>query len=194
MLKPLYDWTMRLAARPKASYALGAVSFAESSFFPIPPDALLIPMVIADRTRAWRLALICTLMSVAGAIAGYLIGAALFDLIAEPVLAFYGYAEKFDSFAESYNQWGVWIVLLGGGLTPIPFKVITIASGATGLDFMTFVLFSLMARGSRFYFVAWLLQRYGEPIRDFIEKRLVLVFSLGMIALLGGFYLLKVLL
>lgn len=194
MLRSLYNWTMRLAAHPRAAYALGAVSFAESSFFPIPPDVLLIPMVISDRQRAWRLATICTVTSVAGAMAGYFIGAALFDVLALPLLSLYGYAEKFASFAEIYNQWGVWIVLLAGGLTPIPFKVITIASGATGLDFFTFVLFSLLARGSRFFTVAGLLYWFGPPIRDFIEKRLGLVFTVGMVALIGGFVALKFLL
>lgn len=191
MLRSLYNWTMRLAAKPRASYALAAVSFGESSFFPIPPDVLLIPMVIADRRRAWRLAAICTIASVIGGMAGYLIGAVLFEAVAQPLLGFYGYAEKFSSFAEVYNQWGIWIVLLAGGLTPIPFKVITIASGATGLDFATFLFFSLIARGSRFYMVSGLLYWFGEPIRDFIEKRLGLVFTVGLLALVGGFVALK---
>lgn len=194
MLRPLYDWTMRLAARPRASLALGAISFAESSFFPIPPDVLLIPMVIANRQKAWRLALVCTIASVLGALAGYVIGAALFDLIAQPILSLYGYAEKFGEFAALYNDWGVWIVLLAGGLTPIPFKVITIASGATGLDLGTFLAFSLLARGTRFFTVAGLLYWFGGPIRDFIERRLALVFTLGLVALIGGFVLLKLVL
>jgi membrane protein YqaA with SNARE-associated domain len=184
---------MRLAARPHASSALGVISFAESSFFPIPPDVLLIPMVIADRVKAWRFAGICTIASVLGALAGYVIGAVLFDFIAQPILSFYGYMEKFEAFAETYKQWGVWIVLLGG-LTPIPFKVITIASGAAGLDVFTFLLFSLLARGSRFFAVAGLLYLYGVPIRTFIEERLALVFTCGLAALIGGFLLLKVLL
>ncbi|ODT72365.1 MAG: cytochrome B [Pelagibacterium sp. SCN 63-23] len=190
MLRPLYDWTMRLAARPRASLALGAVSFAESSLFPIPPDVLLIPMVIANRQRAWRLALMCTIASVLGALAGYVIGAALFDLIAQPILSLYGYAQKFEEFAALYNDWGIWIVLMGG-LTPIPFKVITIASGATGLDLATFLAFALLARGSRFFTVTALLYWFGVPIRDFIERRLALVFTLGLVALIGGFVLLK---
>jgi len=191
MLRSLYNWTMRLAAKRRASYALGTISFAESSFFPIPPDVLLIPMVISDRQRAWRLAAICTIASVFGGMAGYMIGALLFDTVAQPLLGFYGYAEKFASFAEVYNEWGIWIVLLAGGLTPIPFKVITIASGATGLDFATFVLFSLIARGSRFYMVSGLLYWFGPPIRDFIEKRLALVFTVGLVTLVGGFVSLK---
>ncbi|WP_102958196.1 YqaA family protein [Mangrovicella endophytica] len=134
MLPSLYDWTMRLSANPRAAYALGAVSFAESSFFPIPPDALLIPMVIAERRRAWSLVLICTATSVLGSV----IGAFLFEDLAEPLLAFYGYGAKF---AETYNEWCAWIVLVAG-LTPFPFKVVTVASGATELDPVVFILSS----------------------------------------------------
>jgi membrane protein YqaA with SNARE-associated domain len=191
MLRSIYDWTMTLSAKPKAAYALGAVSFAESSVFPIPPDALLIPMVIADRRRAWSLALLCTVTSVLGALLGYLIGAFLFEEVAEPLLAFYGYAGKFADFADTYNAWGAWIVLIAGGLTPIPFKVVTIASGATGLDIGLFVLSSIVARGTRFYIVAALIYRFGPPVRAFIEKRLVMVFTLGVLAVLAGFALIR---
>lgn len=190
MLRSLYDWTMRLSAKPKAAYALGAVSFAESSFFPIPPDALLIPMVIAERRRAWSLAFICTVTSVVGAVLGYVIGAFLFEELAEPLLAFYGYGDKFSEFAQTYNEWGAWIVLMAG-LTPFPFKVVTVASGATGLDPLVFILSSLVARGIRFYAVAALLYRFGPPVRAFIEKRLGVVFTLGIVALLGGFLALR---
>lgn len=186
VLQALYDRTMRLAAKPHAEYALGAVSFTESSFFPIPPDALLIPMVLSDRSKAWRFAFICTLASVIGALAGYFIGAFLFDQVAQPVLELYGYGGKFEEFAERYNAWGAWIVLIAG-LTPFPFKIITIASGATQLNIATFLIFSVIARGGRFYSVAGLLYLVGPPVRDFIEKRLGLVFTLGVAALLGGF-------
>lgn len=186
MIRALYDWTLQLAARPRASYALGAVSFADSSFFPVPPDALLIPMVIADRRRAWRLAFICTVTSVLGAVAGYFIGAVLFEQLAQPILAFYGYADRFAEFAVTYNEYGAWIVLIAG-LTPFPFKVVTIASGATGLDFLSFVLLSALARGTRFYLVAALLYAFGPPIREFIERRLGLVFAGGLALLIGGF-------
>jgi membrane protein YqaA with SNARE-associated domain len=192
LLRRLYDWTMGLAERPRAAYALGAVSFTESSFFPVPPDALLIPMVIARRSSAWRLALICTVTSVLGGLFGYLIGAVLFDQVAQPILSFYGYGEKFEEFAASYNQWGVWIVLIAG-LTPFPFKVITIASGATGLSLPVFILASVIARGARFFIVAGLLYRFGQPIRSFIEQRLGLVFTLGVVLLIGGFAALKLL-
>ncbi|ALN75731.1 YqaA family protein [Aureimonas sp. AU20] len=187
MLRRLYDWTMRLAARPRAAYALGAVSFAESSFFPIPPDALLIPMVIAKRSQAWLLAFICTVTSVLGALFGYFIGAVLFEEIARPILAFYGYADEFSDFAVTYNEWGAWIVLIAGGLTPFPFKVVTIASGATALNPVVFLLSAIAARAVRFYVVAGLLYWFGPPIRDFIEKRLAVVFSLALAALIGGF-------
>lgn len=186
MIRALYDWTLRLAARPRASYALGAVSFADSSFFPVPPDALLIPMVIADRRRAWRLAFICTVTSVLGAMAGYFIGAVLFEQLAQPILAFYGYADRFAEFAVTYNEYGAWIVLIAG-LTPFPFKVVTIASGATGLDFLSFVLLAALARATRFYLVAALLYAFGPPIREFIERRLGLVFAAGLALLIGGF-------
>ncbi|MCM2504251.1 DedA family protein [Aureimonas altamirensis] len=186
MIRALYDWTLRLAAKPRANYALGAVSFADSSFFPVPPDILLIPMVIANRRRAWRLALICTLTSVLGAIAGYVIGAALFEQVARPILALYGYSERFAEFAITYNEYGAWIVLIAG-LTPFPFKVVTIASGATGLDFVSFVLLCTLARGTRFYLVAGLLYAFGPPIRDFIERRLGLVFVVLLVLLIGGF-------
>lgn len=186
MIRALYNWTMRLAARPRAAYALGAVSFAESSFFPVPPDVLLIPMVISDKRKAWRLALVCTVMSVLGGLAGYFVGALLFEELARPILGFYGYADEFADFAVTYNEWGAWIVLVAG-LTPFPFKVVTIASGATGLDITVFILFSIVARGVRFYTVAGLLYWFGPTVRDFIERRLMLVFTLGLVAVVGGF-------
>ncbi|MCB1482941.1 MAG: DedA family protein [Rhodobiaceae bacterium] len=186
MLRSLYDWTMNLAAHRHARWGLAGVSFAESSFFPIPPDILLIPMVLAERRNWMTLALICTVASIIGGFAGYLIGALLFDQVAEPILAFYGYSEKFNEFAARYNQWGAWIVLIAG-LTPFPYKVITIASGATGLPLPVFMLTSALARGVRFFVVAALLYRFGPPIRAFIEKRLGILFTLFVILLIGGF-------
>ncbi len=190
MLRKLYDWTMGLASGPRAPWALGLVSFIESSVFPIPPDTLLIPMVIAKRDKAWLYAFICTVASVLGGLLGYVIGAFLFDQIAQPILAFYGHADKFASFTERYNEMGVWIVLIAG-LTPFPFKVITIASGATGLSLPIFIIASIVARGIRFFSVAALLYWLGPPIRDFIEKRLGLVFTISMILLIGGFIVAK---
>ena len=193
MLRRLYDWTMELAASRHAPHALGAISFAESSFFPIPPDTLLIPMVLADRDKAWWYALLCTVTSVVGGFFGYLIGAFLYDSVAEPLLQFYGYADKFETFKGNYNEWGVWIVLIAG-LTPFPYKVITIASGATGLSLPVFMVASAVARGLRFFIVAGLLYWLGPPVRAFIEKRLGLVFTVALLLLFGGFAVVKYLL
>lgn len=190
MLRKLYDWTMHQAAGAKAPYVLGTVSFVESSVFPIPPDVLLIPMVIADRLKAWWYALICTVTSVLGGLLGYAIGALLFNEVAQPILEFYGYAGKFDKFAAQYNDWGAWIVFIAG-VTPFPFKVITIASGATALNLPIFILASIVARGLRFFVVAALLYYLGPPIRAFIERRLGLVFSIFVVSLVGGFVVLK---
>jgi membrane protein YqaA with SNARE-associated domain len=186
MLRRLYDWTMALAAGRHAEKALAGVSFAESSFFPIPPDLLLIPMVLAERSKALRYAFVCTVASVLGGIAGYLIGAFLFDQLALPILDLYGYGEKFATFAGWYNEWGAWIVFTAG-LTPFPYKVVTIASGATHLDILVFMLASIASRGLRFFVVAGLLYWAGPPIRAFIEKRLGLVFTAFVVILIGGF-------
>ena len=186
MLRKLYDWTMGLAASRNATGALAAVSFVESSVFPIPPDVLLIPMVIARPKQAWWLAFVCTVASVFGALLGYAIGALFFEAVAQPILSLYGYLEKFDTFAEYYNSWGAWAVLIAG-VTPFPFKVITIASGATKLSLPVFIVASIVARGIRFFVVAGLLYFFGPPIRDFIEARLALMFTLFIALLVGGF-------
>ncbi len=186
MLRRLYDWTLSLAASPHAMWALVVVSFVESSVFPIPPDVLLIPMIIARPSKAFLIAGVCTLASVAGGAFGYFIGWGLFEQVGRPVLEFYGKGEKFDTFAADYNAWGAWIVLIAG-ITPFPYKVITIASGATGLNFWVFMVASVIARGFRFFVIAALLWKFGPPIKDFIERRLGLVFTIGMAALIGGF-------
>ena len=186
MLRRLYDWTMSLARTPHAERALAGVSFAESSFFPIPPDILLIPMVLAKRLYWLRYAFVCTVSSVLGALLGYAIGALLFEAVGRPILAFYGAQDKFAQLAEWYNRWGGWGVLFAA-VTPFPYKVLTIFSGATGLNFAVFVAVSIIGRGLRFFVVAGLLYRYGEPIRDFIEARLGLLFTLFMLLLVGGF-------
>lgn len=190
MLRRLYDWTMSLAAGPRAPAALGVVSFAESSVFPLPPDLLLIPMVLANKARAWSYAALCTVTSVVGGMAGYAIGALLFVQLAQPILEFYGYFDKFASFRAQYNDWGAWIVFIAG-VTPFPFKVITIASGATALNLPVFIAASIVARGLRFFIVAALLYWLGPPIRDFIEKRLGLVFTVFVVMLVGGFAAIK---
>lgn len=186
MLRRLYDWTMALARTRHAERALGGVSFVESSFFPIPPDVLLIPMVLSERAKWFRYALICTIASVAGAMLGYAIGAFLYETIGQPILAFYNAEDAFDRLADLYNTYGGWGVLFAA-VTPFPYKVLTIFSGATGLDLLTFIVVSIIGRGLRFFFVAWLLYYVGEPIRAFIERRLGLLFTLFMVLLIGGF-------
>ena len=188
MLRRLYDWVMSLAKGRHAPWALAAISFAESSFFPIPPDVMLIPMVMADR-RAWfRLALICTLSSVVGALFGYVIGALLFEAIGQSILHFYHAESSFARITEWYDQWGAWGVL-AGAITPIPYKVLTIFSGSVGFSLPMFMMVSLLGRGLRFFIVAGLLYFFGEPIREFIEKRLGLLFVIFCILLAGGFWL-----
>lgn len=190
MLRPFYDWTLRVSGHPHAERWLALVSFVESSVFPIPPDVMLVPMVLADRRRAWRLALIATVASVMGGLLGYAIGSLFYDTLGRPILDLYGYADKFDSFAERYNEWGAWIVF-GAGVTPFPYKVITIASGVTRLDLLVFVLASAGARGLRFFIVAGLLWYFGPPIRRLLEKHLGLISILFFVLLVGGFVAIK---
>ena len=190
MLRRMYDWTLEQAARPYAERMLAFISFIESSVFPIPPDVMLVPMVLAERAKAWRFALVCTAASVLGGIAGYLIGAFLFDQVGQPILAFWGYDVKFAVFQADYAEWGAWAVLFAG-LTPFPFKVITILSGAAGLDIWVFTLSSIVARGGRFFLEAALLWWFGEPIRAFVERYLGWVAAVALTALIGGFVLAK---
>jgi membrane protein YqaA with SNARE-associated domain len=192
VLRKTYDWTMRLAATPHALWALAAISFIESSVFPIPPDILLIPMVLARPRQAWLIAGVCTVSSVLGGFAGYAIGLFLFEALGRPILDFYGYLDRFTAFQELYNAWGAWIVAAGGA-TPIPYKVITIASGVTQLDPWVFGIASVLSRGARFFLVAALLWAWGEPMRAFIERRLGLLVTLGFVLLLSGFLALKLL-
>ena len=190
VLQRLYDWTMELAARPHALFFLAIIAFAESSFFPIPPDVLLIPMVLAARDKWFAMALTCTVASAFGGLAGYGIGWGLYESVGKPVLEFYGYLDKFSTFQGYYNEWGAWIVG-GAGFTPFPYKVITIASGVTGLDLTVFTIASVLSRGARFFLVAYLLYRFGEPIRNFIEKNLGLLATLFFLGLFGGFAAIK---
>jgi membrane protein YqaA with SNARE-associated domain len=190
MLKRLYDWTIRQAEAPYALWALAFVAFLESSVFPIPPDVLMIPMIIARPSRAFLIASIALAASVAGGVAGYLIGWGLYESVGLPVLEFYGKTDAFAKFSATYNEWGAWVVLVAG-VTPFPYKVITILSGSTGLNFAVFMVASILARGLRFFIVAALLWKFGAPIRDFIEKRLGLMFTLFVILLFGGFYAVK---
>ncbi|MCG6883700.1 MAG: DedA family protein [Silicimonas sp.] len=190
MIRRLYDWTLSLAAHPRALWALAGVSFIESSFFPIPPDILIIPMVLAAPSRAWLIALVATIASVLGGLFGYFIGAVLFDTIGQAIFDFYGKADAVESFNARFNDYGAWAVLIAG-VTPFPYKVITIMSGWTGLSLPVFMVSSVVARGLRFFIVAGLLWKFGPPIRIFIEKYLGLLFTLFVILLIGGFYLLR---
>lgn len=186
MLRRLYDWVIRLASSPRAIPAMGAVAFAESSFFPIPPDVMLIPMVLANRTKAFRIALVCTVCSVLGGLLGYAIGYWVFETVGEWLIKAYGMQAGLAKFRAGFAEYGTWIILIKG-LTPIPYKLVTIASGAAHFDLFTFVWASIVTRGARFFIVATLLWKFGEPIRAFIEQRLTLVTWLFLIALVGGF-------
>ncbi|GAK45494.1 DedA family protein [Tepidicaulis marinus] len=186
MLRKLYDWTLSVAAHRHARWWLAAISFAESSFFPVPPDVALMPMVLAERKRAFEYALICTIASVLGGIAGYAIGYFLFDTLGAWILDVYGYHEKFAAVQGSYNAYGAWIVFTAG-LTPIPYKIFTIASGVTQLNLAVFFIASCAARGLRFFAVAALLWWFGPPIRAFIDKYFGLLSILFVILLIGGF-------
>lgn len=190
MLRRLYDRTLELAAHRHATGWLAAVSFIESSVFPIPPDALIVPMVLADRARAWRVALVATVFSVLGGLLGYVIGAFLWDQVGKPMLDLYGYAAKFEVFRGKYHEWGAWAVFIAG-ITPFPYKVITILSGVAGLNVPVFIVASVLARGLRFFVEAALLWRYGEPVRTFIERRLGLLFTIACVLLVGGFFLVR---
>lgn len=186
MMRRLYDWVIRLAGSPRAIPAMGVVAFAESSFFPIPPDVMLIPMVLANRTKAFRIALVCTVCSVVGGLLGYAIGYSLFATVGAWLVKVYGLQEGLARFRAGFAEYGTWIILIKG-LTPIPYKLVTIASGAAHFDLFTFVWASIVTRGARFFIVAALLWKFGEPIRAFIEQRLTLVTWLFLIALVGGF-------
>ena len=190
MTSACYDYMIDLASREKALYFLFAVAFIESSFFPIPPDIMIIPMVLASPQKAWKIAGVATVASVLGGYFGYAIGVFGYELIAKPILNFYGYMSQFQTFQGYYHEWGAWIVF-GAGITPFPYKVITIASGVVHMDLLVFGLASVVARGIRFYLVAWLLKKYGEPMREFIDKNLGMLSVLFLILLLGGFACIK---
>ena len=190
MLRRLYDRVLLLAASPRAPLWLALVSFAESSFFPVPPDALLVPMALARPDRAWRLAAICTISSVVGGMLGYFIGYALLDQVAMPLIRFYHMQDRMDAFVQGFNKWGLLIILVKG-LTPIPYKIVTITSGLAGFSFPKFVAASVVTRGARFFLLAALLRRFGAPVRAFIEQRLMLVTSLTAAGIVGGVLLLR---
>jgi membrane protein YqaA with SNARE-associated domain len=185
MMRRLYDWMMRMAVHPSAPYALCGVAFVESSIFPIPPDVMLVPMILAQRARAWSYATICLAGSVLGGLAGYAIGYYLFAYLGEPIIGLYGLAEKYAQARTLLADWGPWI-LIAKGWTPFPYKVLTIAAGVFKMDLAPFILASIVARAMRFYLVAALLYWFGEPIRSFIERRLSLVTTAFVVLLVGG--------
>ena len=185
MLRRMYDWCIAAAYKPFATWILGTVSFLESSFFPVPPDVMLVPMALARPEKAYSYAFICTWTSVAGGVLGYAIGALLYDSVGQWLISLYGYGDKVEAFREAYAQYGMWIILLKG-LTPIPYKIVTITSGFAGYDIWLFILFSIITRAGRFYMLAFLLHRYGAKARQIIEERLGLWVTLAAVLLVAG--------
>ncbi|MEC7794168.1 MAG: YqaA family protein [Pseudomonadota bacterium] len=185
-MRKLYDWTIRMAEHHNALWVLAFISFIEASFFPIPPDLLMIPMIIAAPRRAWLIAGVAMVSSVLGGMLGYAIGALAYEGLGQPILAAMGKGDAMEAFNQTFVDAGFWAVL-GAGITPFPYKVITIMAGWTGMPLATFIVTSIIARGLRFFIVAGLLFFFGPPVRSFIEKRLGLVFTIFFLALLGGF-------
>lgn len=192
VLRALYDWTMRRAGQRDAVGWLAGVSFAESSFFPIPPDIMLIPMALANPARVWWLATVCMMASVVGGIAGYAIGYFLFETIGQPIINFYNLQPKFDEFQHLFNTYGAAILIIKGA-TPIPYKLLTITAGFTRLDLMVFMMASVISRSLRFYLIAALIWKFGAPIQTFIEKRLTLVTTSFVVLVIAGFLSVKLL-
>lgn len=190
MMKKMYDWCMNLVSGKYALPALCAVSFIESSFFPIPPDLFLIPLILARRSEAFKIALYTTVASVLGGLFGYAIGYYLYDTLGIAILNFFHYTQKFNEFKGLYNEYGAWIVL-GAGITPFPYKIITIASGVTHLNLEVFLSASVLARGIRFFLIAGLLWKFGVPMKAFIEKNLGWLSVVFFILLIGGFLLIR---
>lgn len=188
MFKNLYSWTIRQAESPRAPYVLGAIAFAESSFFPIPPDVILVPMSLAKPRSAWTYALICTIASVLGGILGYAIGALFYDTLGLWLINLYGYAAKVDALKEFYDKWGALFILLKG-LTPIPFKLVTIVSGLLHYNFPLFVALCVITRGARFFILALLMNRFGEPIKQLLEKYFGWFLVLILLTVVIGFWL-----
>lgn len=186
MLRRLYEWTLALASRPRAAWALGAVSFAESSFFPIPPDVLLIPMVLARPERTWFYVAVCTVTSVAGGLLGYAIGALLYESLGQWLITLYGLGSEVGAFRETYAEYGHWVILFKG-ITPIPYKLVTITSGFAGYDLVWFTVLSVITRGARFAFVAGVLNVFGDPIRRILDKHFGLAMTVLVIGIVGGF-------
>lgn len=190
LIHATYNYMLDLASSKYAMLFLFIVAFTESSFFPIPPDVMLIPMVLATPQKAYRIAGLATIASVIGGCFGYCIGVFGYEFFAKPILEFYGYMAQFDVFKGYYHEWGAWIVF-AAGLTPFPYKVVTIASGVVHLDLVVFTIASILARGGRFFLVAWLLKKFGEPMKDYIEKNLGMLSVVFVLLLVGGFAAIK---
>lgn len=190
MFRRLYEWILALAAKPSAPWALGAVAFAESSFFPVPPDAMLVPMGVSQPARVYKYAAIATLSSVAGGLVGYAIGALLYDTLGQWLIRLYGLGDKVETFQQSYAEYGHWVILLKG-LTPIPFKLVTITSGFAHYNLFWFVVLSFITRGCRFFLLAWLLRRYGVSIRGVLDRHLNVVAGLFAAIVILGFVVFK---
>ena len=186
MLKRVYDWCIAAADKPYALWILAAVSFAESSFFPVPPDIMLMPMSLAQPKRAWLFAGVCTVASVLGGILGYAIGALLYDSVGHWLIQLYNLGDKVETFREGYAKWGSLVILLKG-LTPIPYKLVTITSGFAGYNIWLFILLSIITRGARFFIEAIVLNRWGDWIRARIERHLTLFVILFLVVLVAGF-------
>lgn len=193
MIRRLYEWILALSGKPSAPYVLGAVAFAESSFFPVPPDAMLVPMAVSRPDRVWRYALIATVSSVLGGLVGYAIGALLFDSLGQWLIALYGLQTSASTFQDSYARYGHWVILLKG-LTPIPYKLVTITSGFAHYSLFWFTILSIVTRGARFFILAGLLGRYGIQIRGVLDRHLNAVAAISVAVVVLGFVLFKVIL
>lgn len=192
MLRRLYDWTISLAARKSAEYWLAFIAFVESSVFLVPADVLFLPMALARPERAYRYALVATIFSVLGGIAGWFLGYHAYEQVAKPVLEMYGKLDTFEQMRGTTSADMILLMLITSGLAHLPpIKVVTILSGAAGINIWLFIASAIIARGARFFFLAWLLKRYGEPIRHFIEKRLGMLASLVAVALIALFFAVK---
>ena len=190
MLRRTYEWILKLSAHPHANWYLALIAFAESSFFPIPPDPMIIAMTIANRDRAFVIAAISTVASVLGGFLGYYIGCTLYETIGTHIITWMSSPEQFFYAKEKFHEWGFWLIALKG-LTPIPFKLVTITAGVMQYNLMLFTIASVIARSSRFFFVAWLLWKFGPAMKGFIEKNLTLVTTGAVAVLVIGFFVLK---
>jgi membrane protein YqaA with SNARE-associated domain len=187
MFKRIYEWTLSLAESRHSTLALAGIAFAESSFFPLPPDLILLPMSLAKPNKAWFYAAVCTVASVTGGILGYFIGAALYDTVGQYIIQLYGYGSRIDSLRAFYAQWG-WAFILVKGLTPIPFKLVTIVSGLLGYNLPLFVLLAAITRGARFFLVAAAMNHFGDRIRVWLEKHFAWFVMILLAMIVGGFW------